>query len=46
MARETWFLSDACRYIALFLLAALELLQAAVTGHPQQGGLTLVDMIS
>jgi len=37
MARETWFVSDAWRYIALLLLAALELLQAAVAGHPQWG---------
>merc|ERR1712008_511666 len=37
IARKRWFVSDACRYIALLLLAALELLQAAVAGHPQWG---------
>jgi len=37
MAFERWFLSDACCCIALLLLAALELLQAAVAGHPQWG---------
>jgi len=37
MARERWYVSDVCRCIALLLLAALELLQAAAAGHPQRG---------
>merc|ERR1719410_2803980 len=41
MACKRWFVSDACRSFALLLLAALELLQAAVAGHPK-GCATLV----
>jgi len=37
MVCETCFVSDAWRNIALLLLAALELLQAAVAAHPQWG---------